>query len=400
MDSLDLVYGSKTISQFLGDLVIDGLIDNYAKGKLLSLNQRLSIPNDLSVTKSWLAVQIPQVRAASTQSCVDQYIVLSVFQSYYQVLKYFEEIAVANSFLTGNESAITTRSGECNFWSTLGCVLNEETLISTIKGALVGCNIPKLLVSEGLGAVMQANSILNLNSLTLLTKCGIQVVGGNPVALIGLGIGATVGLLIGIVSQWEGCKCDCDGVTSFTYRYEDCTPVATFRPWGYGDDIVSFDWNNTNGDPITANTLVSDPTLRIRDVSNTSEDLGVLISPNCIDSNDDPMDFALSFDLQSDYIAPRTILLSGGPEVDFSTGTINYRYAVVGLHWVDLTRYNVFFWAINGTIISSSSDEVVVNWDGNAETGKICIDYWINCPGGQVLTKTHCRAIIIDDDIL
>jgi hypothetical protein len=113
-----------------------------------------------------------------------------------------------------------------------------------------------------------------------------------------------------------------------------------------------------------------------------------------------PVVFNYGIDLFDQVLSPRTILLTGGPTIDFTNGVFNYEYTVVGLDWLNLSRYSWSFWVWNGTIVSSTDNSVTVNWDELEETGQVCINYWVNCPGGQAYSKNYCLTVIIDEDML
>jgi hypothetical protein len=260
MSYMDATYGGKTVSGFLQDLLTEGFIDDYAKNRFEELYQRLSIPTDIVQTMGWIESEIDYARSTSIESCLSRYMVLSVFQSYNQVLRYFEEIAINEGLLATGGAPMSVRSANCNFWQHLGCVLNLKTFLYTIGGALAGCSL-ETIIEVGWAGILQMIQIqLSGGNLQIVIRCGAAIGSGNPVNVIGIGVGATVGLLFGIISQWQNCSCpDCDGIKSMTYRFDDCDPEARFRPWGYGDDIEQFDWSNSNGQPSMATTFPAPP---------------------------------------------------------------------------------------------------------------------------------------------
>lgn len=74
-----------------------------------------------------------------------------------------------------------------------------------------------------------------------------------------------------------------------------------------------------------------------------------------------------------------------------------YEYFVYGLNWVDIDRYSIEFWVVNGTIVSETDESVTVNWDDDQEEGQICIDYFVDCPGGDAFRRSYCLRVIIDE---
>lgn len=395
MDYATITYGGKTLMQFLQDLLSEGLIDSFAKAKFEELDQRLQNPEDISQTISWLSSVIQDTRNSTTETCLGRYLVLSVFQSYFQSLRYFEEISVRYGYFQGGASNLAFRSSSCNFWTQLACVFNFETLKYAIIGALVGCSIESIL--EGGYGDISGFVEFTSSSLQILLSCITSGITSNA---LGIGIGATVGLLYGIVMQWDDCACvDCGGIKTMAYRFRDCTPIADFRPRGYGSDIVEFAWDNEFGTPNQAITTAVNPGLRISDISGPSEMLEVMVQPICEDPNENPEVFTETYDLESEYLEPRSLVLTGPTMLNDVQAEMEVTYYVTGAEWLNISRYSWDYWVWNGTIVSSTSSSVTIRWDCALDEGEVGINFWIDCPGGQANTRSYTLDVVFMGDM-
>ncbi|HLF63241.1 MAG TPA: hypothetical protein VI603_05800 [Saprospiraceae bacterium] len=386
MDELLEELEGRTFAQALGDLEEAELIDEYAKGKFEDLASRLAIPEDLDETITWLRDEIEEAREADEESCYGRYLVLSVFQTFRNAMQYYSEVAEDLGYLTdGGGSGIETRSSECSFWDRIDCLFSLNTLLSAIVGATIGCNVGNIIEGDFPWESFQ----FDLSTLTFVLSCV-----GTNIHPIGAAIGAVAGIFYGVFG--DGCICvNCDGIDAVTAYPIGCQPRARFTPWGFGEDIDQLDWINTNGNPSIATTYPTAPALTITHVSSASM-LNVQISPICEEPSENPPAFQRSYNLYLLSITPLQLFLSGGPIVAWETGEIlEYVYYVVG---VNLDRYVIDFTITNGTIESETSNSVTVTWD-DEETGELCIEYYVNCTGGQALETTYCITVTIDDII-
>jgi hypothetical protein len=204
-----------------------------------------------------------------------------------------------------------------------------------------------------------------------------------PLAILGAGIGAVKGVVVGVIAvfqQENGPCCDedlvCQAVIGVSLKFSDCSPMAEYKAYGWGDDDVNLSWVNVNGTPASATTTLAAPRVDITQV-NTAIPVKTTITSNCSDGTGNPKVFERNLDAIVKDVYGVNL---NGPNKIYPTGS--YDYYVFGN--AANPNYTTQWFISGGTINNSTTSGFAqVTWNAGLTSGWIQAQVTNNCPGGN-----------------